>query len=449
MDIDIRYRSQGTQDTYELDDLLERNQRWLDQYLYAEGEALKSLVSNTVAYLENHEAITQPRQRRRRPQDQASFEAAVEAVVVNLAYSELRPAQSDGVVVPRRTGTRRTRYDNSDLNIITLNRVTRGLGECRVLELRVGNRGGAASSIRATPWFLRRIQEAGVTLSDFGRRPGEEVVVLSRRSARDWSQGRAGGRQRPEWVDYRDIPVSDALRAEVRALNDFLRWASITFRGDPVHPVDRVLKRHFSLLPSDMEVRFDQNGRLFGGHWQEIAKIDRAHLRVSGEPVADIDYKNMFARLAYAEAGASPPEGDLYDLTGILKDYDNASEEHRKGVKEALSSLFFGGAAGASSILGKLPPGTTARVVRSALAKKHPALKRHFRSTIGFRLMFTESRVLLRSLQILMEQGIVALPMHDGLMVPESRVAEAEEAMQAAARDIVGCGLPVVRKPIA
>lgn len=57
--------------------------------------------------------------------------------------------------------------------------------------------------------------------------------------------------------------------------------------------------------------------------------------------------------------------------------------------------------------------------------------------------MFDESRILLRALEMLMDQGVVALPQHDGLMVARSNQGIAQKALQAASIEIVGVRLPV------
>jgi hypothetical protein len=80
---------------------------------------------------------------------------------------------------------------------------------------------------------------------------------------------------------------------------------------------------------------FDSHGRLYGGHiggWHQGLSKEKRHLIcINGEPVADLDYSSMHPRLAYAEAGAEPPQGDLYAIPGL--------EAHRDGVKAAMSAM--------------------------------------------------------------------------------------------------------------
>jgi len=58
-------------------------------------------------------------------------------------------------------------------------------------------------------------------------------------------------------------------------------------------------------------------------------------------------------------------------------------------------------------------------------------------------LMFTESRVLLGVLERLMARGIVALPMHDGLLIAQSDQEIAKSLMEKVAHRIVDIPMPV------
>ncbi|KQP10166.1 hypothetical protein ASF28_03150 [Methylobacterium sp. Leaf99] len=69
-----------------------------------------------------------------------------------------------------------------------------------------------------------------------------------------------------------------------------------------------------------------------------------------------------------------------------------------------------------------------------------------FRTNLGLKLMFTESTILMNALDKLMAQGIVALGMHDGVMVAESNQEAARKAMEAASEEVLGIALVVVSK---
>ena len=162
--------------------------------------------------------------------------------------------------------------------------------------------------------------------------------------------------------------------------------------------------RYFTVF-KDGPVTFGKPGRLFGGWWQQFKKERRARVRIQGAPVAILDCASMFARLAYAHQGLEAPVGDLYDLTELLRGYDAAIRDHRKGVKKVFNAMIFGGGMGNKLPVGArplLPPKVSVDEVRKAIIARHPALQELFGTQVGFKLMFQESQVLLRTLGQLM-----------------------------------------------
>lgn len=250
-------------------------------------------------------------------------------------------------------------------------------------------------------------------------------------------------------------------------MNAFLARADVDFIADDhpqgvVDPKDRLLARYFTILPKQ-RVRFDQNGRMFGGFWMRLLSERRAAIRINGEPVADLDFSNLGPRLAYAMLKLEPPEGDLYDLTGHLRGYDHNNRDHRKAIKQALASCFNGGKGGKRGrrakngrpatigILDRLPKGTKAESVRRALLAKHPGFEPLFKDAkvpAGYAIMHTESTILLLALEKLMALNVVALPQHDGMLVAQSAKRAAQDAMETAAKEIVGVKLPVEAKAV-
>ncbi|MHB2205659.1 hypothetical protein [Methylobacterium sp. CM6257] len=167
---------------------------------------------------------------------------------------------------------------------------------------------------------------------------------------------------------------------------------------------------------------------------------------------------SLHPRLAYRRLGQEWPEGDLYDLTGLLEGYNRNNESHRDAVKQGLCSILNGGRGGAApgqpSHLNDLPKGSTAKKLREALIAKHPGLasiiepEEPSKEILGYSLMFTESQILLGTLEILMTSNVVALPSHDGLFVAQSKAWIAQEVMETVSQAIVGVILPVKCKAV-
>ncbi|WP_425088185.1 hypothetical protein [Stappia sp.] len=292
------------------------------------------------------------------------------------------------------------------------------------------------TTIEATGDLKHALQAPGIPLSVIDRTAGEEVIHLTARP----SVRRIAGRKQPKTlVDYDDTEETIALKQEMEEINRFLASRSIKLEGAS-QPAFR-LTRRFTLRSPDDPHEFEAHGRLYGGFWMTLKASERHRIRVDGEPVADLDFASMFPRLAYLAVGQLPPEGDLYALPGL--------EGHRDGAKAGLSALL-----SYPSKMKSLPPrlkqmlpeGWTASRLRRALAAHHPHLVPFFEKDFGLDLMFTESRILLTAMRQLMEQDIPALPMHDGMMVPRSKVDSAVQAMRHASEKVTGFPIPVSLK---
>jgi len=169
-----------------------------------------------------------------------------------------------------------------------------------------------------------------------------------------------------------------------------------------------------------------------------LKATEREHLRIDGEPIADLDFVSMFPNLAYRHVGKEPPPGDLYAIEGL--------EDHRDGAKAALSALLSYDRDMQSlppRLKAMLPDGWTAGRLKDAVAAKHPDLVPLLGADFGLDLMFTESRILMATLQRMMAEDVPALPMHDGIMVPGEKAVAAKRAMEAASEQIVGVQLAV------
>ena len=137
--------------------------------------------------------------------------------------------------------------------------------------------------MRASPKLVALIEEHKVTLEDFSGHYDEEVIILNRPKRDYWDEG--------ERIDYKDTATTQRLRKELRAINERLDKADITFDAaafdKPVNVRARQLRRQFTLG------RFDRGGRLFGGFWINLPKSVRLKgIRIDGEEVAGLDYSD-------------------------------------------------------------------------------------------------------------------------------------------------------------
>ena len=421
--------------------------RWFDDWRGAEGLALRKLVADITTAIDQREQAAGTRTRKRRETDQRHHLSAVEVTVANLAHAVLMPPETGRLAILTGNGRNgRTRYDNPALGK-PFRTLLHGLDELGLARWRNSRQRGLASSLAPTESFARVVREAQITLADIGRQAGEEVVIASQKEHLRVSDGLVVSR---ELVDYADTAETIAIRDTVRGLNTFLGEADIAFVDDGlglVDPNSRSMARYFTLADDDGAPRFDRNGRLFGGFWQNLRKDRRRGIQIEGEAVANLDFASMFPRLAYASVGAAAPEGDLYAIPGL--------ERHRRAVKMAVNCLLMddfhrtkwpaelttaieGGDASAT-----LPAGWTVKRTKDAILQKHPVLRPCFGVGLGLTLMYRESQILVRVLEEMKAQGIVALGLHDGLLLPRSRAEEGRMMMEVVSREFTPAGIPV------
>jgi hypothetical protein len=78
-----------------------------------------------------------------------------------------------------------------------------------------------------------------------------------------------------------------------------------------------------------------------------------------------------------------------------------------------------------------------------ALEDAHRPIAHHFGTGIGHELQYVESTILVRVLLTLMGERIVALPVHDCVVVGRSKVDAAREVMEAVSKEVAGMPIPV------
>ena len=424
--------------------------RWFDQFLIPRtGTPLQRMADEVRVDLAKHEAEAGSRVRKRKAIDQARHDAAVSLAIANLAYMVLNKSDTGRLAVNvRRLGFEKTRYDNPALGVTFRKNVEAPLEDMGMLVFEYSKtRGfrGEASSIVPTQAFADRVAQAGISLADFTR-DTEELILLDQ-------------------VEYTDTPITNAYRATLRSINAFLDASDIGFlddNGPVVDPYRRTLRRHFKVYKGEAP-SFNKDGRLFGGFWENLKADRRTHIRISGEPIAILDFSSMFPRLAYTKLGLTPPDGDLYAL-------DDLPSGYRSGIKLATNTFFFdhskhrsvwpkvmGVGVGtdedakdpmhpAAQYDGLLPAGWTVGRTRQAILQRHPAFRKLHGKSVGHQLMFIESEVMIAVLTELQSRNVVALPLHDGLLVARSKAEEAMCVMGTQSKKVTGVQLPVARK---
>jgi len=421
----------GCGDEFCLDKISMNKARAFNPFLCAKTDNLMALIAEVQTQMSGYEAYYGTRKRARRPADQVTYDRTVEAILCDLCAVELG-SENDSIHLPLSNKVLRSksRYKGTALGKtlpdilkvmsapeMSFVSVEKGHSTFKIVddELNVAFAGGQQTILKAGPKLLSRIERFEITRADMGHAPEEEVLVL--RAPKHHSNSIA------DYQEYEDDKATIALRQQMTDINAWLDTADISCSHPQVDPAHRRLRRIFN--NSD----FAQGGRLYGGFWQAMSSDERQeHILIEGDCCVELDYGQMSLAILYGLTGTKPPDGDLYDLSaeGIPTDY-------RKGIKTVIQALI-----NSSKVPTKMPKGVrklipsryTIKDILEAVARKHPAIYPQMTSGIGMQLFRKESDILVDVLETLRSEGIVALPVHDAVIVMDEHHLQATKIMK-------------------
>jgi hypothetical protein len=406
---------------------------WFNPHLRPASQRANEVIGPAVMAVKTYK-----RKRAFKGKDVDTLYTALIPLLVNLIYHYLIGSPGQGIPVPRAKralGQPGNRYKASFPR--SFPRMLDALCALGFAKQSLGEFSGfpgqsKQTAVWAGPKLIKLIEEHKLTLGDLSGSDAGEIIILKRR--------KRGYRDESELIDYKDTPTTHRFRREVRAINDWLAKADITF--DPAaykQPVDlraRQLRRVFTLG------RFDSGGRLFGGFWENLPKPARLQgLRIDGEPVVGLDYSQTNPLLAYHVAEAVPPAADAYTLQGL--------EKCRDGVKKVFNAMLF------KHPVNQFPKGSRklfpqrikCEHVTEAILLRHPMLKDVLSSPeTGHRLQFLESEIMMRVLRECQKRNIVALPVFDCVVVKASVEDAVRKIMRQEFKAVAGLDVTVKRE---
>jgi hypothetical protein len=238
---------------------------------------------------------------------------------------------------------------------------------------------------------------------------------------------------------YQNSDRIEKWRKQVLAFNEVLRSAAIELDGKLICEGDAVWVRDgepVSVQDDETDERrmvngtatlslhriwnetWQRNGRLYGPWVQNLPKETRRTLLLNGEPVAEPDYPALHCRLLYDLAGKSMPDKP-FEIDGW----------ERSEVKRAFYTMV-NARTWNSARLAIWEHTKRTDELMAAIVRKHSAITDVLCSGIGARLMFMDATIMCRNIGDLTREGILALPIHDSVIVPAKYEGKAFEIME-------------------
>lgn len=415
-------------------------------WVQSASPSLSTLIDRLHAQLE--QKLHDPTKRKSRMSAVSSRREALSSVITNLM--RLHEVSSLGAVLVVPLGRiRKDRYTQKQFPAYLVTEMIDELEDLGVLVRNDYEYRRICTTIKPTEEFAKLAATLG-SGPHVGRYAGEETIHLKKPVGRIRYTSNQAPKEVKNLVDYADCPTTRRMRADMAIINKGLEKADIRFLARPVG--GSFMVRHFS-LPRDMadsSFKWDREGRLYGGFWQNMRKDMRKFIELDGEPLCDLDFKSMHVALAYRLSYAAMAEGDPYvgikGLCGESMQRDDAKAVmanllHRSTCmtsfprdRDLVSSLRMGG-------------WEKGRDLQAAVERRHPAIAQMFGRALGLKLMWIESEILVTTLLRLAAEGVSALSLHDGIMCGRSQKGNVVAAMRSASSQVLA-GMGLGAKPL-
>ena len=366
------------------------------------------------------------RVRARRAKDQATFEVAVGRIIGDLLIS----ASKDGAGWAYRPVSKKS-FTESSIKGDTFNIIMNSLCELGDVEKMSGGnrknifapdatnsfRPGIATRFKATDAFLGVCQSHGLELAKvkkhFKRRPSLKEIRLKASSSRTLGRKSNGRAMKVEQTD-----VTEAIRGRLLEVNRFL--VEQNYKGTEFYGLRRIFNEG-----DHPSFKWNQGGRLYGvgeENYQLLKKAQRRKIKINGEAVVELDINASYLRILHGMRGfLLPARKDIYAITGLSRALVKAwisatlghTTFHRAWPPRSLADLKKAGVVVGSKMT---YPGLMPKVLAHfPVLQDWPDCGVRWSS-----LMYEEAEAMMSAMETLKSEGVVALPVHDSLIVSKS-----------------------------
>jgi hypothetical protein len=392
-----------------------KRDRFFNPLRQAKTASAKALIADITNQLQSYESHCDLRKRSRKKRDLEIFNRQIEAIICEAVHRHLTGADKRIAISLSNRHLGRKDSESKILNN-TLSQNLKNLAspEMAFLELQAGNqKTGEVTSFWAGKRLKTRIKEYKLSYLDLALEKTKNAIELR--------EAKSPGQTKGKLIKYPETELTTQYRDEMEQINAILRDADIYYQGDKDIDDSRVeLKRIFN------NSSFEQGGRLYGAFWLNLSSEDKKEITIDDEWVVSLDYGQMAVRLAYSLAKAPIAFDDGY----LIPNWEKVREATKKLINLMLNSTSPHDWSVPKKVQ-KLYP-YREHIGRHLLAdiySFHKPIAHLFGQPNGMKFMFLESEILIDVLLELNNRGIVALPIHDCILVKESAQKIAKEVM--------------------
>jgi len=244
-----------------------------------------------------------------------------------------------------------------------------------------------------------------------------------------------------EMIDY--IPRSGLIHA-VWTTNNSNTNKSVSILSSSIPPllIGFFMSMRYHWIYRTFTGSFEKGGRYQGGAWMNLTNQMREYLKINYEPTIELDYKNFNARLIYHMDGLDYEGDDAYIcgdaprklyktatismLNSELDNYYNTvkyafkdKNYHKKGYDNCL-------------YMSNVVP------IVDDIMREHEKIKHHFGAGEALKTQRLESQIISNILDRFIARGIVALPVHDSVIVQQKHEDLLRQVMEEEYEKVMG-----------
>ena len=230
------------------------------------------------------------------------------------------------------------------------------------------------------------------------------------------------------------------IEAELRDYNTFIK-NQIIKAGEK--PLDGALMAVYNRGSWEMGGRlYTHNGQ------QDISKAERKNITINGQQTTELDFSNLHINMLY-HANNLQFSGDAYDFSAdrekakkaLLIAIDSKNEKAAKYKLAALLAGYKDGQRGEIEKVSQYIP--EAENLLAKAATRHAPIKDLFFQDAGLELQNTDAEIMRHIIRELQRRKIVALPIHDSVIIAKEKADEAKKVMQAEYKKVMGYNCPI------
>lgn len=323
------------------------------------------------------------------------------------------------------------------------------LVECGLVHSWIGRKRRASSTYAPTRGLLELALEYEVgRASIVANLPRERLVRLRESNSDGPELSFAGDKATEGWSDQleaynhfvaqHDLSVS-VSKPEVREwlvkLNKQKAFSGLSLRMPELF--------RSSLYRTFNNGSFDYGGRLYGAWWTNAPRSIRSSIKINGSDTVEYDYSGCAIRMLYHE-GKIDYQEDPYRIEPLWEFARQKAlpEDHFREPVKALTQALINGRSDGFPERARIDNFTfkpfSRGEIREMIEEKHSAIADNLATGAGLRLQRKEADLALSIIMELMDQGILALPVHDSFLVDQQFEKELNKRMDSCYLNLFG-----------